>query len=73
MNFVLGTLWMVLPVFTPEDTTSMFSKINLKCGLISPIQISSGLEKSAFLDVVIWLSLCIVRTVSTDKGVSELM
>ena len=34
LNFALITVWMVLFLFDPEDTTSMISKNNLKCGLV---------------------------------------
>ena len=73
LNFASITVRMVLFLFGPEDTTSTFSKNNLKCRLvrpqntfplgISPSQMSSGPEKStAFLGVVDeWLLLCIVE------------
>ena len=71
LNLVLITIWMVLYLFSPEDTTSMISKNNLKCGLVrpqhtltlcvSPSQMNSGSEKSAaFLDIVdirLWLDI----------------
>uniref|UniRef100_A0A3B4CD99 Shugoshin C-terminal domain-containing protein n=1 Tax=Pygocentrus nattereri TaxID=42514 RepID=A0A3B4CD99_PYGNA len=73
LNFALITIRTVLFLFGPEDTTSMISKNNLKCGLIrpqdtfplcvSPSQMSLGPEKpAAFLGVVdIWLLLCVAE------------
>ena len=73
LNFALITIWMFLFLFGPEDTTSMISQHNLKCGLVRPrhtfplcvrlSQMSSGQEKLAtFLDVVdIGHLFCIVE------------
>ncbi|KAL7855995.1 hypothetical protein AOLI_G00195990, partial [Acnodon oligacanthus] len=36
LNFVLITIRTVLFLFGPEDTTSMISKNNVKCGLVRP-------------------------------------
>ncbi|MEQ2192848.1 hypothetical protein XENOCAPTIV_018377 [Xenoophorus captivus] len=36
LNFALITIQMVLFLFGPEDTTSMISRNNLKCGLVRP-------------------------------------
>lgn len=58
-------------LFSPKDTTTMIFKNYLKCELVRPKntfqlclilpQMTSGPEKSAvFLDVNVWLALCIV-------------
>uniref|UniRef100_A0A3B4BEH8 Claudin n=1 Tax=Periophthalmus magnuspinnatus TaxID=409849 RepID=A0A3B4BEH8_9GOBI len=63
LSFVLKTIWMVLFLFGPQNTTSMSSKNNLKYRLIrpqdtvpvcvSPSQVSLGPEKLAvFLGIV---------------------
>ena len=68
LNFVSATIGMVLFLFGPENTISVFSK-TLFCQTtvhvyVSPSQTSFDPEKSAaFLDVVdIWRPLCVVKS-----------
>ena len=52
LKLALVTIWMVLFLFRPEDTTAMISKNNLDCGLIR-----------SFLDVGdTWVSLCMAES-----------